>query len=186
MTDQQERIEEQRNAQRHDAAQSAARQAGARKLEERMENPKFFEQLRDADLDTDLHSSLEDVVGPESSGAHVVGNRAEEWEREIKWLDQNRGERLIVEGSPGRLCKDPDRLALAQKVHGRDDRQVTRPRTMDERRAIRGAMRAVTSYKSLGIENTGLRSLTELTSVSRVEKNESEEGTASRVAERFR
>lgn len=154
------------------AAASSAQEAAARKMQERLENPEFFEQLRDFDLDTDEHDFIEEMVGPLQSGAHLIANRSPEYEKEAKWLDRNRAERMVVERTPGRLCKGKT-LEIAQGATGkqRDKRPAL---DSDQRRALRDAMEVVTNVKTLGIETAGLSSVTEATAVSRVEKNEEE------------
>lgn len=163
----------QQTTQASGAAAQASSQAAQRKLQERLENPEFFAQLRDVDIDTTEYPWLESRLGPLQSGAHLIANRGDDYENEIRWLDKNRAERLVGEGEPGRLCRGKT-LAVAQGVHRRQDKTATKPNTADERRALRDAMEAVTNFKSLGIDNAGLSSVTEATAVSRVEKGETE------------
>jgi len=168
-----QREEYQQTTQASGAATQASARAATKKLQERLENPEFFAQLRDVDIDTSEYPWLEARLGPLQSGAHLIANRSEEYEDEIRWLDKNRAERLVAEGEPGRLCRGKT-LAIAQGAHRRQDKTVTQPNTGDERRALRDAMEAVTNFKSLGIDNAGLSSVTEATAVSRVEKGEKE------------
>lgn len=175
---------EQRSAGASSAA-STAQRAASQKLQERLENPEFFDQLRDLDIDTTAYPWVEDLLGPLQSGAHLIANREPGYEQEARWLDRNRAERMVAERSPGRLCRGKT-LEIAQGVHKRDDASK-RPRfTSDQRRVMRDAMEAVTNYKTLGIETAGLSSVTEATAVSRVEKSEEEtKSTASRVADKL-
>ena len=174
MTEQIEQQEEfQATTQASGAATQASAQAASRKLQERLENPEFFAQLRDVDIDTTEYPWLEAKLGPLQAGAHLIANRSEEYENETRWLDKNRAERMVAEGEPGRLCRGKT-LAVAQGVHRRDDKTLTQPNTPDERRAMRDALEAVTNFKSLGVDNVGLSSVTEATAVSRVEKGEKE------------
>jgi len=161
------------------AAAQAAAQATHTKLQERKQNPEFFAQLRNLGIDTSEYPWVSARLGPLQAGAHLIGNRSEEYETETKWLDQNRGERLIAEGEPGRLCRGRI-LEIAQRVHNRADKEVVDPMTMDERRVVRGAMEAVTNYKTLAIENTGLSSLTDATTVTKSETNETEQKSRKR------
>jgi len=153
-------------------AAAGAQQGASRQLQERLENPEFFAQLRDIDVDTDEFDTISDILGPLQSGAHLIANRSEDYERESKWLDRNRAERIATERDPGRLCKGKTR-ELATRAH-EHDRDVKPEWSSDQRRAIRDALEAVTNYKSLGIETAGLSSVTEATAVSRVERNEEE------------
>jgi len=166
----QQRIDLEQQSAGASSAASSAQQAAAQKLSERLENPEFFAQLRDFDIDTEEFRNLEAQLGPLQSGGHLIGNRSEEYEREAKWLDKNRAERMITERSPGRLCRGKT-LEIAQKVH--DTKQSAKGElTSDQRRALRDAMEVVTNIKSLGIDGAGLSSVTEATAVSRVEKSE--------------
>jgi hypothetical protein len=163
------------------AAATAAASAATRKLEKRKENPEFFEQLRDLGIDTGEYPWISQRLGPLQAGTHLIGNRSPEYERETKWIDMNRGERIIAEAEPGRLCRGR-LLSIAQRVHGRQDKDRVEPNTVDERRVIRDAMEAVTNFKTLGIETAGLSSLTDATTVTKREKSEREDSTSEKVA----
>jgi hypothetical protein len=155
------------------SAATSAQQAATSRLNERLENPEFFAQLRDLDIDTEQFEQLEAKLGPLGSGAHLIANRSEEYEREIKWLDRNRAERMLAERQSGRLCNGKT-LEIAQKVHDKEGKEVREDYGSHERRAVRDAMEAVTNFKTLGIETAGLSSVTEATAVSRVEQSEEE------------
>jgi len=81
-------------------AAAGAQQVASRQLQERLENPEFFAQLRDIDVDTDEFDTISDILGPLQSGAHLIANRSEDYERESKWLDRNRAERIATERDP--------------------------------------------------------------------------------------
>jgi hypothetical protein len=186
--DEQEAFEKRQEAQREQEAASVAGQAATsaarEKLSQRVENPEFFAQLRDADLDTEEHHWVSDLLGPKQSGAHLIGNRSEEYEAELKWGGRNEAERLVTERSPGRLCKGK-RLELAHGVTDRNDAEAPSPATSEQRRVIRDGMDAVTNYQALAINNQGLKSVTEATAVSKVEKNEEESSTVRERAAGF-
>jgi hypothetical protein len=180
---QQQSIEERKQAQAEQQArqigQQAATSASQRKLEEKIENPEFFQQLRDADLsagDDSEFAWIEDELGPATSGAHIIGNRGPEYERQVEWLNRNRAERVISESEPGRLCSGST-LRVAQRVHGRPDKDVKPERTMDEKRGVRDAFDALTNLRSLAVGAQGLKSVTQATAVSKVEKSESKESS---------
>jgi len=168
-----DRLEYEQQSAGASSAATSAQQVASQKLSERLENPEFFAQLRDLDLDTQELNFVEDLFGPLGSGAHLIANRSEEYETEARWLDRNRAERMITERSAGRLCKGKT-LEIAQKVHNNPHRDKRGKLTSDQRRAVRDGMEAVTNYKSLGINTAGLSSVTEATAVSRVEKSEEE------------
>jgi len=169
-----ERQQAQTEQQARSAAQQAATSASRQKLQEKIENPEFFQQLRDADLGADdanaEYSWLEDELGPATSGAHIIGNRSPEYENKVEWLNKNRAERVLAETSPGRLCQG-ETLEIAQRVHDRPDKQVAPGRTNDERRAVRAAYRVLTNLRSLAVDNQGLKSVTQATAVSKVENS---------------
>lgn len=177
----QQSFEEQLQAQNEQQAASQALGHAAaathKKLEQRKQNPEFVDKLRDLGIDTEEYPGLSKRLGPLQAGVHLIGNRSEEYEREIKWLDQNRGERMIAEREPGRLCKGRLR-EIATRVHERDDddeKEVPDRLMMDERRAYRDAMEAVTNFKALAIGSTGLSSLTDATAVTKREEMSNEE-----------
>jgi hypothetical protein len=191
--------ENQRAAQQ--AAANTASQAASRQVSKRLENPEFFQQLRDPDVDSDLFDWVEDELGPIFSGAHIIGNRDETYEREAKWGNIARSRRIIKQGDPGRIAAsktisvpNPETgqretmhplLELHQRVHSRPDKDATLPYTRDERRAIRDALEASTALKSLSIDSKGLDSVTQATAVHKTEKNEHEDKSVSEKAASF-
>jgi hypothetical protein len=164
------------------AAGQAAVRASHSSLEERKQNPEFLDRLRDLGLDTREFPRMTSRLGPLQADSHLIGNRAESYEREIKWLDQNRAERIITEAEHGRLCKGV-RREIAHRVAFRDDKDQAAPRmTLDEKRAIRNAMQAVTDYKSLAIGGKGIDALTTATTVTKRETNEEQSGATGRLS----
>lgn len=180
-----ERRDAQTEQQARQAAQETAFAAARKKHAKRVENPEFFQQLRDADFPSDKEdefSWLEDELGPATSGAHIIGNRSPDYEHEVKWLMQNRAERVLAETEPGRLCRGTTRQ-IAEGVHGRPDKEPKPPRTTEERRGVRSAFRALTNLRALAVGAKGLDSVTQATAVSKVEKSEDEnKSTRERVA----
>jgi hypothetical protein len=164
-----------------EATNQAAVGATHKKLQERKQNPEFLDRLRDLGLDTSDFPRMSSRLGPAGADSHLIGNRSEEYEREIKWLDQNRAERVVAERESGRLCNGR-RLAIAQRVHQRDDKSVQGQLTIDEKRAIRNAFQAVTDYKSLAIGAKGIDALTTATTVTKRETNEEQSGATGRLS----
>lgn len=158
-------------------AQEQARQH----IEHKKENPEFAEVIRELGLDSAEFPWLTAQLGPKGADAHFIGQRGPEYEREVKWLTRNEAERVIAEGSPGRLCRGNLRL-LAQRKRDRGDKEVTDEWTQDERRALRDAMEAVANYKSLAVNARGIRALSEVTTVSKTEKAEEASSWRERLA----
>jgi len=171
------------------AAQQTALSMAGQRVQERHENPQFTEQLVNPDVDSDEYDWIEKDLGPLFSRTHVFANRDEEYEREAKWTNRAKADRVIAEGDPGRIAKNwtvqvggetfRPILELSQGVADRPDKDLTVPYTSDERRALLDAMEASTAHKTLGIENTGLSSLTEATAVTKRETSEEESKTTS-------
>lgn len=186
--DQRQQLREQLGAQaEQDASGQATRAAQSMStsgIEERIQNPQFLQEYTDPKADSDLHDWLEDEFGPLFSRAHVLGYRNEDYERKAEWLDVNKGERMVAEGSPGRILKEhPDVLAVMQghvyqDTHAPDDR--TKPHTQEERRVTRDGMEVVTQRKSLSVEGKGSENLTTATAENRVVRNEEEDTSATR------
>jgi len=177
------------------ATQQALDMAG-RRVEQRQENPQFTEQLVDPDVDSQEYDWIENELGPLFSRAHVFANRDESFESEAKWTNRAKADRLVTEGDPGRIAKNftvevggevrYPILELWQDVNHRPDKDVTQPYTSDERRALLDSMEASTAHKTLGIDNTGLSSLTEATAVAKRETTEEEsKSTTERTASLF-
>jgi hypothetical protein len=174
MSDEQERhYQRQREQQAEGQAMNAATSAAHQTINKRVQNPQFFAQLRDIDFPNEgtEYDWLEGDLGAETSGAHLVGNRSADYEQWIQWGNANKAERMATEGNPGRLCKDST-LAIAQGVNKREDKDPIDPYTRDEKRALRSAFEAVTNYQALAVGARGLRSVTQATAVSKIEKEE--------------
>lgn len=174
-----EALEDQKKArkeiQSEKAAQQSAHQMLSKQMDEVYENPEFLDKLQDPDVDrSELHNWIEDEFGPLLSGAHIIANRSSGYERERKWLNENKGERIIAERNPGRLCKGPIKR-IAQKIHRRTDKEPLYEFTQDEKRIVRDSMDVVTNRQSLSIGARALKAITEATAVSKVEKNEEKE-----------
>jgi hypothetical protein len=173
-----QRYEDERTA--RNAAAQASQQMASSAIEERLQNPEFLDKIQDPDADSDLHDWVSDELGPLLSGAHVLGNREREgYERQIKWLGQNKAERLVTEANPGRLLKQhEDVLQVFQSA--KDDQELTQPMRQEERRVMRDGMEVVTNRKSLAAGNTGLDSVTTATAENRVVQNKQEDTSKAR------
>lgn len=156
------------------AQQTALQQASEQTVKA---NPQFLRQLQSLDVDSEEYPELSEVLGPETSGANILGNRPEKYEKQQFWLNRNKAERMAAEGNPGRLCKGKTR-EIALGVHKRDNRSKPSRYTSSEKRVIRSAMERVTNMQSLSVDSRALRALTESIAVT---KNE---GSSESVAER--
>lgn len=178
-----ERVEaEQRAEQREKEKQ--ARQAALQQATKAVKaNPQFLSQLQEDDLDTQEFPEVSDNIGPIASGANIIGNREERYERELKWINMNRSERTIAEAEPGRLCRGSTR-EIANGKHGEGGGELRRQTTMEQRRALRDAYEVLTNRNALAVQNRGLRAITEATAVSRTEGVE-DDGLASKASKLF-
>jgi len=166
-----DQLEKQHERNKEQAAQQAALQQASEQTVKA--NPQFLRQLQSLDIDSDEFGDLSDVLGPETSGANILGNRDEHYEEERAWLNKNQAERIVSEGEPGRLCRGKTR-EIALGYHRRDKRSPPSRRTGDERRAIRSAMHRVTNMQSMSVDSRALRALTESIAVTKNEgKDES-------------
>ncbi|RYJ13577.1 hypothetical protein ELS19_06145 [Halogeometricum borinquense] len=135
---------------------NAATQMAAQEEEKVYKNHKFLAQLRDSGLDEEFRADL----GPLLAGAHVTASRRDDYERYIKWINENEAERELIRNTPGRhLRQRPTMQMIAQETHRRDDRQWTPPMTQDERGDHRNAMEAVTNFQSLAVEGRGIETV---------------------------
>jgi hypothetical protein len=151
-------------------SQSTAIGGAVSRTEQRKENPDFAETVRDADVDSAKFNDLEDELGALLSGSHAFGNRDPTYERWAKWVNENRGERLIAERSSGRLCDQSIMQCYREAGKAPQDADA-RPLESDRKRAFRAAHDAATSYQTLSIETEGLRALTDATTVHKREES---------------
>jgi len=104
------------------------------------------------------------------------------YERWAKWVNENRGERLIAERSSGRLCDQSIMQCYREAGKAPQDADA-RPLESDRKRAFRAAHDAATSYQTLSIETEGLRALTDATTVHKREESSSSKSLKERAAE---
>lgn len=181
-------LAEQYQAQRESAAleqaQRTASSSAQQQLQEVLQNPEFLQQLQDPDVDTAVHDWIEDELGAALSGAHIIANEEDQHRHRQRWLNQNKAERTLAERSPGRLLKEDAELkAIAQGIHRRADKDARQEFVSDEKRAVRDGYDVATARQSLGVEATGLESVTTATTEARTVQNtqEEESGIRSRV-----
>lgn len=184
MTDQQQQHRDEQIAMSN---QQAALQSSLRKQEEKIQNPNFLNELRKADLDSELADWIEDEYPSWFAGPRAVSNRGDDWDIQADLLTRNKRERAHAERNPGRLIKHkPHLLAVAQgetDPPGRDP-QPRDPLSSDERRIMYGAAEVAADLMALSKDKAGLEAVSTATTESRVQRREDEE-SSSRLAKVF-
>lgn len=193
----QETIQEQATEQRVTNAEAKgltlATQQQSEQSTAKVENPEFLAQISDPSLASEKYQWLKEELPALFARANFLGNRSDDYEKQVKWLNQNKVERKIIMHNPGRLTKAVKLdhpalptypiLELAQRVHGREEKDVRREFHSDDRQALRHGGEAATNYMSNAVDGAGRRAVAESTAVSKVEKEE-ERSTAENAARR--
>jgi hypothetical protein len=168
------------------SAQQTAMQAAQKEQQKTLQNEYFLNELRDADIDSELYDWLEEEYPTLFSGAHAVGNRDETWDREADLKNLNLRERLKTERSPGRLLEDrPRLLAIAQGCESPQDPKYRDPLTPRKERAIDGAAEIAADLMSLASGRAGLDATTTATTENRVKRESSEESTKQKLSDKI-
>ena len=204
MNDHEEAAATQTDEQVHASGQQVAQQAAMSKQAERLQNPRFLDALRDADIDSELVDWLEDEFPDWFSGAHAISNRGPQYDQVADLQMFNKRERRLAERDPGRLLKDrPFLLAAAQgadsppasayergdipggKGFWRDrlatDEIARMPMNSDEQSAMFGGAEVAASLKALARNAAGLDSVSTVKTESEVHREESEQSTKERL-----
>jgi hypothetical protein len=197
-------MQEQSDEQIHASSQQVAQQAAMSKQQERLQNPRFLDALRDADIDSELVDWLEDEYPDWFSGAHAISNRGEQYDVVADLQMFNKRERRYAERDPGRLLKDrPFLLAAAQGadsppagaytgegIPGNEEfwadriaaKEIARmPMNSDEQSAMFGGAEVAASLKALAAQAAGLDSVSTVKTESEVHREESEQSTKERL-----
>jgi len=181
-----EHMDRQEDRQLTASAQQTAMQAAARQQEKTLQNEYFLNELRDADIDSELYDWLEDEYPTLFSGAHAVGNRDDTWDREADLKNFNKRERLVAERSPGRLLKSrPRLLAIAQGCDSPQDPDFRETLTPRKKRAIYGAAEVSSDLMSLAKGRAGLDATTTATTENRVKRESNEQSTREKMSEKI-
>jgi hypothetical protein len=162
---QEAQAEKQKEVQREGRTQEAAM---SKAMQEFRQNPEFLELLRDAGLE----DSVDEELGPMTSGAHVTAFREEDFENRRRWLNMAKGEQILTERDRGRLAKKTAIARAAHAVFGGSEPEPPDDFSSADKRDIREAMSAVTSLQSLGVQGEGLSAVSEITAVSKTETDE--------------
>lgn len=181
-----ERIDADKELTAFSSGTRAASQIAAEKTAERLMNPNFLSELKKSGVNNELYDWIEEELGPELAGGHIVGQREEHYRHQQEWLAKNRENRMIVERTPGRLIRDkPHLLAVAQGVDSPDDPEFRSPihNRPAKKRVIRGAHDVAVNLRSMSVGGYGLDSVTTATTEHRTVDRENEEksGIASRA-----
>ena len=172
--DMRDAYEARREANAAEAADRAAINASAERIEERHQNPGFAAELADWDLDDDLKEEL----GPRASGVWVFANRDAD-ELELDLLNRNRAVRRNVSRTPGDLLKRHQNVhAVLEGTEGVHDPDYRPPATSKEKRDLREAYRAATARETLGIDGLAFDGLTMIRSESAQIDNENDSSGA--------
>jgi hypothetical protein len=192
MPDDQPSLRERADLEREKAGEQTADSVGIRsqhkEVSKRKYNPDFLAKLQEADIDTDKHPWLEDLLGPELSGAQILGNRERDYENWVKFGDENTAERIIAEGSPGRILADhPELHAFWQGLRSLEaDKhpEYQEPiQTEEQKRQTRAGMEVATNRKTLAIDGKGIDSVATATTENRTVRND--EGESQSVREKL-
>jgi hypothetical protein len=186
--------EEQASAAREGAR--ASMQTQVKQSERRKQNPQFFDQVTDADIDAGEERHTESSFAAWLSSQHQLANRRQEFERQSELLDRNRVEREIARGTPGlKLRQHPDVLATMDGLdwsptEGIQQPVGAKPAIMDtgDHETVRDVGDVATARKSQGIGAELLHSLTNAVTEHRQTKQEDKEarGYADKIAGAFR
>lgn len=199
-----EYMDAQGEQQMRSSAQQVGLRAAAEHKERTVHNEDFLNELRKADLDSETFGWVEEEYPEWFSGAHAVTNRGDDWDMEADLIMQNKRERAVAEGRPGRLLRDrPFMLAsmrgdespgldayLQGDIPGSRDywleivarKQTTQdPITSEEMSRIYGAADVAADLMTLSRNAAGLESVSTVKTETNVRRQEEDESTASRV-----
>jgi len=161
-------------------------QTASRQQQHKIENQQFLNELRKADVDSEVFDWLESEFPSWFSGAHSVTNRSETWDKESDLLMMNKRERALAERNPGRLLRDrPMLLAIAQGRHDAGSPQPLDPMTSEQRRVVYGGAEVAADLMTLSKDGAGLEATTTATTETRVTRESEESGVSSRVGKVF-
>lgn len=169
---------------------AAASRAAVEQTKERIQNPNFFEEVRDVDAESALFQELESEFGEIFSKAQAVGVRSSDHEQNRRLLNPVVANQLIAEHNPGTLAKQDDYVLAVMRGDGNPDAKTFRePFTSAERRVVKNAMtQLLTNIQSLAMEGEGLDKVTTATTETRTTERSAEEenGWKSRAKELVR
>lgn len=197
-------LTEQSDEQLAASGQQAALRQAAEKQERTLENEYFLNELRDADIDSDVYEWLEDEYPAWFSGARAVSNREDNWDEQADLIMMSRRERAFAQNNPGRLLEGrPFLRAVSQGAQAPDAAAFERlslpspregwqralaalriardPMTSDERATVYNAAEVAADLMAMSKSKAGLEATTTATTETRVRRENEEETTASRL-----
>jgi hypothetical protein len=201
-------FEEQSDEQLAAAGQQAALRQAAEQQQRTLKNEHFLNELRRADIDSDVFDWLEDEYPAWFSGAHAVSNRDSEWDLSADLIMQSKRERAYAQNNPGRLLEGrPFLLSTAQGAdapgadafmkldfglsRGEWERRLggkttmRDPMTSEERQAMYDSAEVAADLMALSKNGAGLEATTTATTETRVRRESEEETTARRLGSVF-
>jgi len=194
--DQEEWAQMQHAQQMEQTANQVATDMAAQEAQHTVKNPRFLEELKEADIDSPVFDWVEAELGAMVSGGQIVGQRGEHFEEQQEYLVPNELERVIAERSPGRLLREnPELNALSQGIRGWEmgtgpetDPEYRAPISSRKRSALRRGKTAIVSRQNLATGGRGLDAVANATVENRkVSNKERKEGAVtSRAKEVFR
>lgn len=199
-----EYLDAQEEQQLRATAQQTALRAAAEQKERTVHNEDFLNELRKSGIDSETFGWIEEEYPTWFADAHAVANRGEEWDVEADLLMQNKRERAISEGRPGRLLRNRPFLLASMRgdesppldaylqacIPGSEDywRDVTvrkqtsqKPISSEEMSRIYGAAEVAADLMTLGRGGMGVESVSTVKTETTTRRQEEEDSTASRV-----
>ena len=201
--DAREHMAEREASQMRGTAQQMGLRAAAEHKEHTVHNEAFLNELREADIDSEIWQNIEEIYPSWFSGAHAVTNRSEDWDTQADLLMMNKRERAVAEARPGGLLRDRPFLhaVMADKTPSleafeqpgipgdREDWQELvlsgetprEPMTSQQKSRIYGAAEVGADLMALSAGGAGLESVSTVKTETSVRREEEDQGTASRV-----
>jgi len=196
--DPKQQMDEQARHQAETRAASAGHQMGleaqARKVNQRKQNPKFYDKFTKSDLeDSDKWGWMTDHWAPWLADDHILANRRQVYRLQRELLNKARSEQAVAGMSPGaRLKEKPLLNALAQGINVKleepipldasgqqsltiTDPQYQPPMSADRKSAMDDLANLATARQSMGVDQAGNEALTTATSESRTVREEETE-----------
>lgn len=164
------------------AAKAAIQQA----LEQQQRNQRqFIDEIKDPDFAGSDGDAILEEMGAQFAGIHSLANEdADDFRRHL-YLTRNKRDRIRAARNPGRLCTGPF-LRLATGTNTRENAEIQGALTDRERRLIGEASEAKIGMHTLGKDAKGIESISEITAVTRHQREtEAEDDSSGGVISRI-
>jgi len=185
-------------------AQQAGMRVAADHKERTIHNEHFLNELRKDGIDSETFEWLHEEYPTWFADVRAVTNRGDDWDIEADLIMQNKRERAVSEGRPGRLLRDRPFLLASMRgdesppldaysqsgVPGGEDywhdriarKQTTAPPiTSEEQSRIYGAAEVAADKMILSRNAAALDSVSTVKTETNVRREQEDEGTASRI-----